>query len=160
MNRRARAGAAALLCVVSLGCGAAHPGDTFRAGDIEVSRVVIPAPPPDAPAALYLVVRNRGREADALTGVATDAAARAELHREVHGGGMIRMQATDVVKIPPDSTIALRPGGDHGMLTGLRRRLAPGDTVGVELRFRRAGPLPVRARVIRYEELDAETGGD
>ncbi|HEX6105837.1 MAG TPA: SCO family protein [Gemmatimonadales bacterium] len=125
----------------------------FSAGDLRVLEAVAPAPPGRGPMALYLIVVNEGA-ADTLVAIESDAADSAALHRQMVHGGSARMMPAGVVAIPAGGTLRLEPGGLHAMLNGPRRSFAPGDSLRVVLRFRRAGALPVVARVVSYTELE------
>jgi copper(I)-binding protein len=58
--------------------------------------------------------------------------------------------------IPPGGPVRLAPGSFHAMRAGLTRPLVAGDTVTLELHFARAGPIAVRAPVLRYTEAVEE----
>ena len=64
---------------------------------------------------------------------------------------MVRMEGGLV--LPPGQTIELAPGGRHGMLEGLVQPLAAGTDLDLTLTFAGAGPVDVRARVVRYEDI-------
>lgn len=98
---------------------------------------------PGANSAVYLEIRNRGREADRLLGGETTAAARVELHESLLDGDVVRMREVDRVELPPSGVVALKPGGLHLMLLGLQRSLVPGDTILLTLRFEVASPISV-----------------
>jgi len=51
------------------------------------------------------------------------------------------------VEVAPGARVELKPGSYHLMLIGLKRTLAPGQTVTLTLRFERAGALTARAEV-------------
>jgi copper(I)-binding protein len=55
---------------------------------------------------------------------------------------------TDGLAIAPRSTVQLKPGGTHIMLTGLRQRLSAGDTIALTLSFERSGNRPIAIRVL------------
>lgn len=131
------------------------PGPAITSGPLEISRAVVPEPPAGDRAALYVTVRDRGDTGDALLGLASPAAARAGLHRTQTRGSMARMHAVDSVPVPAGGEARLAPGGFHGMLEGLASPLREGDTLPVRLRFRHAGDVEVRARVVSYDALDA-----
>jgi protein SCO1/2 len=105
-------------------------------------------------AAFYAEFTNRGAVADTLTALLVPDAATAEVHGSVISGDVVRMGRRPLV-IPAHGAAALEPGGQHGMLDGLRRRLAPGDTVEIELVFSKAGRRLVRAPVRRVGEQNA-----
>ena len=171
MSARSRWAAALLL--LAAGCGgdaadgtpapdteaatpaAPAPLPPVEAGSLAISSVAAPEPVTGERTALYLVVANRGETDDALEGIATAAAARATLHRTESRDGVSTMRPADAVPVPAGGEARLAPGGFHGMLEGLAAPLSAGDTVAVTLRFRDAGEVEVRARVVPYAELDA-----
>jgi copper(I)-binding protein len=126
---------------------------TVHAGELTVSRIVAPAPVADGPMALYLEVANGGAAADTLLG-ATVAGASASLHETTDGS----MRPVARLPIPAGATVALRPGGLHGMIEGLAAAPAPGDTLRATLRFARAGEVAIAAPVVAYAELERRLG--
>lgn len=114
-----------------------------RGGD---SAAGVPAAPVNS--AAYLVIRNGGREADALLAVETDIADTAELHSVSIANGVMRMRPVDSVAVPAGGEAVLEPGGLHVMLVGLHRGLADGDSVALTLRLRSGRTLQVTAPVM------------
>ena len=99
-------------------------------------------------ASVYLTLRNGG-EADRLTGVTTDRAASAQLHRTVQDGQVMRMRPVAGIDLPAHGSVALRPGGLHIMLMGLKAPLKAGDTLPVTRHFQKAGDVAVSAAVLK-----------
>ena len=117
---------------------------------VEVVGGWVRPPPAGAPtAAAYLTLVNRGKAPDRLVGAATPAASGLSMHSMSMAGGIMRMRKMNGLALPPGARVTLQPGGDHLMLTGLKRSLRPGDRVPVTLRFAQAGEvratLPVQA---------------
>jgi periplasmic copper chaperone A len=142
-----------------LACGAAERTWRSSNGEIAVLRVVAPAPvsvgsPAEATMAVYATIVNRGAVADTLTGVESPLARVAGVHATMDHGGSKMMMPTQAVLIPAGEVVRLAPGGTHAMLEQLTRLAAPGDSVPVTLVFRRAGPVPVRATVVRYDQME------
>lgn len=52
------------------------------------------------------------------------------------------------IEIAPKSTVELKPGGAHIMMTGTAQRLKPGQTFDLILRFARSGKQPILIRVV------------
>jgi len=124
------------------------------AGDVRILDAYVPRPAAGDVAAVYLTLRNDGTLPDTLVALASDASARGSLHDMERADGQMRMVPMGGgLAVPPGETVALRPGGRHGMLEGLTRELEPGTTVSVILRFARGGTLAVPARVVRYEDV-------
>lgn len=114
-------------------------------------------PPAAKTGAGYALIRNPNRQEDCLLGGSTAIADAVEVHSMTMDGGIMRMRpVTGGLAIPPGGSVALRSGGYHLMLTGLKRPLKRGETVELRLRFARAGTVPVRFRV---EAIDYGQGG-
>ncbi len=158
--------AAGLVAGLVAGCRRAPaPGglEEFRQDGIVVSDVVAPEPvsagaPGEATMGVFLTVSNRSDVDDTLAGVESPLAAKAQLHGMMHQGDMAMMMPLAALPVPRRAEVRLRPGGMHIMLEGLRRRVTAGDTVPLVLIFRRAGRLPIRARVVRYDQLEQSLG--
>lgn len=97
--------------------------------------------------AVYLLLENRGPEADRLLGGATSVARALEIHESRVEDGVMRMRPVEGVDLPPGETVAFQPGGLHIMLVDLQRPLRDGDAVSLTLRFMHAAPLEVSAEV-------------
>ena len=87
--------------------------------------------------AVFMVIENRGDSDDRLTGAASDAAERVELHthRETADGVMQMMKVDEGFPVPAGGSHALARGGDHVMLMGLTKPLNDGDQVALKLTF-------------------------
>jgi copper(I)-binding protein len=114
-------------------------------------------PPAATTGAGYTLIRNPGRLEDRLLDAHSAVADNIEVHSMTMDGGIMRMRpVTGGLAIPPGGSVALRSGGYHLMLTGLKRPLRRGETVEIRLRFARAGSVPVRFRV---EPIDFQPKG-
>ncbi len=103
---------------------------------------------PGRPAAAYATV-SRGSTAPALTGVATPAAERSELHESMAGhGGMASMRPLPRMSFDGTDRIALKPGGAHVMLFGLKGDLRPGGTIPLTFRFEGGKDVTIDARLV------------
>jgi copper(I)-binding protein len=133
--------------LVVIGLVGAAAGDTaIRIEDPWVRRA--PAlPGSESRTAAYLTIWNQGEIWDVLLSASADVAASIELHETRNMAGMMMMEPVSKIILPPGERVALQPGGYHLMLIGLGRALAPGETVTFTLRFERAGPVTVQARV-------------
>jgi cytochrome oxidase Cu insertion factor (SCO1/SenC/PrrC family)/copper(I)-binding protein len=134
---------------VEAGAAAAAPG-----GGVTVTRALIPVAQRDGPGALYAVITNASGRYDTLTGVATQAAGRAELHRMRSENGRMMMAPVSSAALAPGETLRLAPGGYHGMLLGLAANLVAGAEVPVTFTFKYAGPVTVMARVVPYDQVE------
>lgn len=150
----ARATTTGVLVIATAACaGEAESGVTAEDG-------VIAAPVAEGPASMYLTIVNTGPTADTLIAVHAPAGGSTAIHQQASGPGILtRMEPLTELEIPGDTTIAMEPGGLHVMLEG-EGQVTPGDTLAIELIFRRAGSLTVSALVVSYQELQEKlTGG-
>lgn len=101
--------------------------------------------------AVYLTISNKTSYQDTLTGVSSDAAQNAEVHESYKGeNGMSAMRPAPNSVIKSGDKLYLQPAGLHIMLIKLNNDLTPGDSVNIQLEFKRAGiqtiQLPVKAQ--------------
>lgn len=135
---------AGLICLQAGGVAAAEDAITHS---VTISDAWAPATAPGArTAAVYLTLANRG-DADVLLHASSSAAGKVEFHTHVHRDGMMTMTELPSVDVPTDGILSFEPHGDHLMLIGLVRPLAPGDEVTVTLEFRDAGRMEFHAEV-------------
>ena len=97
--------------------------------------------------AAYMTIRNSAASADRLLKIEGDLANSIELHTVTDTGGVMAMRPVESVEIPGGGEVALKPGGFHAMMIGMRRSLKPGDTIDLKLTFEKAGPVSVQAVV-------------
>jgi copper(I)-binding protein len=99
--------------------------------------------------AAYVSVHNGGRSADRLIGASSPAAGSVSIHDSRNVGGVMRMRAAGALPVAAGGKIAMKPGGLHVMLIGLKAPLRPGTRLPIVLRFEKAGlvraSLPVLA---------------
>ncbi len=137
------------------GCGDRGERAAARAGGtIAVTRVIVAAPAPGAPAVLYAMVTNGAGSADSLLGLSTPGAESATLHRQASHGTMVEMRPVAGIPLPRGDTVRLSPGGLHGMLVGLGAPLSSGDSLPVTFRFAVSPPITVTAHVVGYAQLE------
>lgn len=117
---------------------------------------VRPNVPPVKNAAGYMMLRNPASVSRALIGAATDVSDVTELHVMEHDGQAMRMRKVERMPIPAKGTTLLQPGGNHLMLIGLNRDLAPGDSVRITLVFD-TGTHTLLAPVIRPEDRQGQS---
>jgi len=98
-----------------------------------------------------------------LLSVSTPVAGVAEVHEMAMEGTTMRMRAVPALDLPAGQAVELKPGGYHVMLMDLKKPLAVGETVPLELSFvDRAGRQAV-ARVdvpVRAAAAAGAAGGD
>jgi len=135
-------------------------GEPARRGDIEVAmpwaRASIGT---SRPAAAYMTIRNTGSQPDRLVSVESPAAKRAEIHTMTMTKGVMRMSAAGPLALAPGATVALKPGGLHVMLMGLRAPLKRGGTTSLVLTFERAGRLEVMLPIMGPGARSPHAGG-
>ena len=102
--------------------------------------------------AAYMTIRNAGPGDDRLVGVTVPAPAKAMLHASESSGGISRMRELGAgLAIPASTSVELKPGGSHVMITGLPAPLPEGAKLDLRLRFEQSGErqlfVPVAAAV-------------
>ena len=103
--------------------------------------------------AAYMVIANEGSGDDRLTGVSADAPAMAMLHSSESSGGVARMRSmTSGLAIPAGTTIALKPGGSHVMVMGLKAPLQRGQKIKLTLQFEKSGARPIDVAIVSATE--------
>jgi len=98
--------------------------------------------------AAYLVITGANGQADALLSATSPDVAIVGLHQtSMDSGGMAGMHPVDRLEVPAGAAVALAPGGYHLMLMGLKKAVAAGDIVELDLVFEHAGKVVVKAEV-------------
>ncbi len=100
-------------------------------------------PPTSKVAGAFMVILNKGKEADTLVSVSSDIADRTEIHKTIMKNGRMSMRRVNSIVIKPGSKVEFKPGGYHIMLIGLKKSIREGERVKIELEFKRAGTLRV-----------------
>ena len=95
----------------------------------------------------YLLIVNRGEGADRILGASSPSAANVSLHSTTHEDGIVRMRPLERAVVQPRGVLSFTPGGNHVMLAGLKRPLAPGESIMLTLRFERSGEREIALRV-------------
>jgi len=92
---------------------------------------------------------------DRLTDIISPRAAQAQIHAVSTEGGVMSMTPMENgLELPAGQAVALAPGGDHIMLTGLTVPLAEGDLVPLALTFGSGAQIAMEAPV----RIDAPGG--
>jgi copper(I)-binding protein len=72
----------------------------------------------------------------------------AQVHEMSTEGGVMRMgELENGLPLPAREAVALKPGGSHIMLMGVKTALTAGDTAPLTLTFEHAAPMEIRAAV-------------
>ena len=104
--------------------------------------------PGQTAAAVYLTITNKGAGSDRLS-VVQSAQGEASLHETSSSDGVARMRPLDDgLEIAQASTVELKPGGTHIMLSGLKQRPARGETIDLTLGFQRSGKRAITIRIV------------
>lgn len=114
-----------------------------------VTGAFLPLPASPAVASVYLVFHNLTARPDALLSVGTSIASSSMAMSE----GSTSMSTLGSVTIPAHRRVSFVPGHDHLMLQGLTRKLAVGQTVVVNLRFRHAGIIHLKIPVVPLDRI-------
>lgn len=135
--------------------------ETYTLGTLSIehawSRATIGA---GRPGVFYVEITNTGSADDALVGIATPVADMPMLHETVVTDGVASMPHAMSVPVPAGQTVALAPGGFHGMLMDLKSALREGDSFPLSLTFRDAGEVTVNVEVLSLRAEGPDCGGD
>jgi copper(I)-binding protein len=87
---------------------------------------------------IFMTIQNDGSEDARLTGakVSSDICKTSELHTHIQEGDVFKMRKVKSLDIPANSTLALKPGGNHIMLMNLIGPLKDGQIINVTLVFK------------------------
>jgi hypothetical protein len=97
--------------------------------------------------AAYMILQNSGDTADRLVQAKSEVAQAVELHLSEMKGEVMTMRPVEFIEVPGKGQVALKPGGLHIMLIGLKQNLVPGDKVKLTLVFEKSGEMLVEAEV-------------
>ena len=149
-------------------CLSAAAGLTLLAGaaraaapsSIEVSAAWSRPATPGLPTGVaYATLVNHGSAPDRLTGASSAAVGRISLHRSIMTAGVMRMEPVpDGLELPPGRAVALKPGGYHLMLSGLKGGLKLGQSYAMTFRFAHARPVSVQVQVRQGPAMTAMPG--
>ena len=135
---------------------AAH--DT-TAGSLHIDHPWMPVPTATAKSAAgYMVITNRGHEADELVEVHSAFADQTMLHTTEHADGVAKMTHIMSLPIAPGETVTLEPDGLHVMFMGLQGKTAEGDLIPATLVFRNAGEVAVEFAVDAMHDHSDHSG--
>jgi hypothetical protein len=95
----------------------------------------------------YLTLVNGGADSLRVTGASGSCAEAIGMHETVRDGGRVAMREAQEFRVPPGARLEFAPGGNHLMLTHLRRRLVPGRREELSLRLSDGRTVPVEATV-------------
>ncbi|SFD94023.1 copper chaperone PCu(A)C [Roseivivax sediminis] len=130
---------------------------TAAAADITLTDAYARSASPAAKSgAAFFVIENDTDSDDRLVSVASEAAAKVELHthQEDDTGMMLMRPVEGGFAIPAGGTHALERGGDHVMFMGLTEGWEQGDTIPVTLTFENAGEMVIEIPVDNERQPD------
>lgn len=90
-------------------------------------------PPTQTVTAAFMDIVNDSAKPITIVAASTDIAERVEIHKHSHSGGMMRMEQVQSVEVPANDRFVFKPMGYHLMLFGLKRPLADGEEVSLEV---------------------------
>ena len=105
------------------------------------------SPPMVKNGAAYMTLVNTGAETDRLLSASGEVAETIELHTHLLENNVMKMRKVDAIEVAPGEPTALKPGGLHVMLLGLKKPLVAGQTFPLTLKFEKAGEVPVQVMV-------------
>jgi copper(I)-binding protein len=97
--------------------------------------------------AVYLNLRNASPQPIIVIGVQSPVASHSMMHETSLVKGQSRMRMREHVVIAPGQTLSFAPGGQHIMLSGLKRPVAVGQSVPLVLLLADGGKVSVVALV-------------
>lgn len=108
------------------------------------------------PAAGFMDVHNMGDEADRIISATSPMADKVELHTHKMENGVAKMRRVETIDVPAKSHVALKSGGLHLMIFGLKHKMKPGDKLPMKIVFEKAGSVDVEFAVesISGREMD------
>ena len=136
---RALGAALALLAIAGPCSASAHE---VKAGDLTLSDLAVRASIGAVPtSAAYLTITNTGAKPDRLVSASCACARSVMIHVTDMSGGMASMKSMGAVTVPANGSVALKPGGMHLMVMGLKAPLKDGGMQEFTLHFERAGEV-------------------
>lgn len=104
-------------------------------------------PPVVKTSAAFMQIQNSDVVERFLVSATTPAAAAVELHMHTMDDGVMRMRRIAHVRLPPNETVSLQPGGLHIMLFDLSAPLNLGEQVPITLTFKDGSTKEISAPV-------------
>ena len=104
-------------------------------------------PPGQKVTAMFMSMDNASASTQELVSADTTASDHAELHEHKMTDGMMQMGQVEKIPVNAKSSAALKPGGYHIMLIGLKKDLQLGEMVDVKLGFKDGSSKTVKAEV-------------
>jgi periplasmic copper chaperone A len=121
---------------------------SYQQSDVQIGHIWARATAKGAHAAsVYVPLLNKGKTDDVLVSVTTPVAEHTMLHESKVVDGISKMTTLDSIALPAGKPVAMRPGGKHIMLMGLKQQLVEGQSFPLTLKFDHAGEVKVEVMV-------------
>ncbi len=129
---------------------------SFARDSIVISDAWVREVPPGATvSAAYMTIQNKADRMDKLTSISSDAAGVVELHlSKVDDNGVATMERVQVLELPANDKVELKPGGMHLMLIGLKEPLVGKDSVIINMDFENSETLRIEVPVKSLKDSD------
>ena len=138
----------ALLAVVAISACSQGPSGGSERVSTAVASEAFCRPTPNGAQAGGCYATFLASTDDRLIGGSSPAAGELQVHEMTMADGVMRMsQLKDGLVLPSGKAVALAPGGEHLMLTGLTQPLVAGQTVPLTLKFASAPEVTVQAEI-------------
>ena len=105
-------------------------------------------------AVIYMTAINNGQDADRLLGATTPMAEKVQLHSNTNDNGIMKMRELTSIEIEAGKEVALKPGGTHAMLVGLKQPLIAGQSFPLTFEFEKAGKIDVTVSVEKVGAME------
>ena len=143
---------ASTMLALAFACSPAFAAGTAADRIAAVEPYVRLVPPGQDISAAFMVFKNADDRDHRVVKAESAAAKATELHTHVSEGGMMKMRPVAIIEIKAKGETALKPGGLHMMLIGLKHALKEGDLVPITVTFEDGSSEKVEAPVRRIEE--------
>lgn len=104
-------------------------------------------PPGQTISAAFMLLKNNSDQDIDLIKASSNIAKNVELHEHIHADGMMKMRQIPKISIAANSETALKPGGYHIMLIGLKKEIKAGDFIDLRLKFSNGDEQTVQVEV-------------
>jgi copper(I)-binding protein len=119
-------------------------------GELDVRDPWIKNLPPSVPVrAGYMTIHNPQSKAVSIVSLRSDAFASIEIHQTIEQDGMMSMEQVPSLKIEPNSSVQLAPGGLHLMMMNPSEPTQPGDQLEIVIVLDDGSEQRVVMQVIR-----------
>ncbi len=126
-------------------------GAVFAGGVTVEEPYVRAVPPGQTNSAAFMVLKNEGDTNVALYKATSEIADAVELHEHVKDNDMMVMRQVPQINVVANSDTALKPGGYHVMLIGLKAAIKPGDIIDINLEFDDGTSQTIKAEVRKID---------